>query len=79
MITERVKKLNWEKLTGYQQHMALMYLYRLATDPANLEAYIETVRYRELKLRREDIPLAILTAAPERLKQLAYGAIGESL
>ena len=77
--TERDKYLLWERLSTTQKHMILMYLYRVETEPMEeLENYIETLRFKQYGIKREDLPLAINSLRGFALKKAAYEIIGKT-
>ena len=79
MILERVKNLNWNKLTSTQKHMVLMYLYRLDTDFENIDDYIETDYFIKMKLDHSDIPQNILNLNTDQKRKMAYAVIGAKI
>jgi hypothetical protein len=67
----------WKNLDPYAKHMALMYHYRLRTEPATeIKYYLEAQRYFELKIKTHLLPDYIFKTNPEILRKDAYEAIG---
>lgn len=77
---EKQAFLRWERLSKCQQYMILMYFYRVETEPVEeLENYIETYRFRQYGIKREELPAWHQTLHHEKLKAVAYSIIGKEV
>ncbi len=77
---EKDKFLKWERLTVTQQHMILMYFYRVETEPVEeLENYIETSKFRQYGIKRSDLPSWHQNLHAEKLREVAYSVINTPL
>lgn len=77
MMLDKVKRLNWNKLTSSDQHMILMYLYRMETDLEHIKDYIETYNFHRMKISLSDIPENILNLSIMDKRKMAYAVIGK--
>lgn len=73
---ERPNKI-WKRMTPFQKHMALMYLYRIKTDLENIKDYVETYRFMEMKITPADLPDFVQRMSPLELRREAYDVIGK--
>lgn len=75
------KKRYWKGLSKVDRHMVLMYFYRLKTntDMAQMETYLETYRFRRLKITPDDVPDYLSRLSPRDLREEAYDMIGKPL
>lgn len=69
----------WRRMSTHSQFMILMYLYRVETDLKDIEMYLETYRFRELKIQISDLPERIRNMTPEMLYANAYAVIGKEI
>jgi len=78
--SEKFKSEYLKNLGDTERHVALMFHYRLRTEPSHeMKFYIETRRYFEYGIKTEFLPDYIFTCNPIILKKDAYKALGKKL
>jgi len=77
---EKNKYLAWEKLSPTQQHMILMYFYRVETTTIDdMDNYVETYHFKKYGIKRTDLPSWFTDLSPDRLREVAYSVIGKTV
>lgn len=75
---DEIKNRNWKMLSPSQKHYTLMYFYRLATDPDDINLYIETYNFLKMAIDPyKNLPAFVTDSTPIQLLEEAYSVLNQ--